>query len=104
MNLANLLLKSAKVFAQRPAVSLGTETRLNYEDLAQRVSVLAGALRQHSNLEPRSRVALTMSNCPEYVEVLFAIWHAGMIAVPINAKLHQKEFAYILDHSGSQLC
>ena len=89
MNLANLLQETdrlaeaiPKVFAKRPAVSLGTETRLNYEDLARRVSVLAGALRQHFNLEPGSRVALTMSNCPEYVEVLFAIWHAGMIAVP----------------------
>jgi long-chain acyl-CoA synthetase len=104
MNLANLLLKSARVFASRPAVSLGMETRLTYEDLARRVSVLAGTLQQHFNLEPGSRVALTMSNCPEYVEVLFAIWHAGMIAVPINAKLHQKEFSYILDHSGSRLC
>ncbi len=42
-----------------------------------------------------------MKNCPEYVEVLFAILHAGLAAVPINAKLHQKEFAYILQNSGA---
>jgi acyl-CoA synthetase (AMP-forming)/AMP-acid ligase II len=45
-----------------------------------------------------------MSNCPEYLEVLFAIWHAGLTAVPINAKLHPKELAYILDHSGASVC
>ena len=55
-------------------------------------------------LEAGARVALVMGNCPEYVEVLFAIWHAGLTAVPINAKLHQREFAYILDHSGAQVC
>ena len=37
-----------------------------------------------------------MKNCPEYYEVLFACWHAGLTAVPMNAKLHAKEFAYIL--------
>lgn len=26
----------------------------------------------------------------------------GLVAVPINAKLHPREFAYILDHSGAR--
>jgi acyl-CoA synthetase (AMP-forming)/AMP-acid ligase II len=49
-------------------------------------------------------VALAMSNSPEYVEILYAVWHAGLTAVPMNAKLHRREFAYILDHSGTRLC
>jgi len=32
-----------------------------------------------------------MKNCAEYHEVLFACWHAGLVAVPMNAKLHSKE-------------
>jgi acyl-CoA synthetase (AMP-forming)/AMP-acid ligase II len=104
MNLAVLLSKSAKAFAERPAVSLGTAPRLDYRALAHRVSVLAGAMRTRFGLVPGSRVAIAMSNCPEYVELLFGIWHAGLIAVPINARLHQREFAYILDHSGAKLC
>jgi acyl-CoA synthetase (AMP-forming)/AMP-acid ligase II len=36
--------------------------------------------------------------------VLFAIWHAGLTAVPMNAKLHAKEFAYILENSGAKAC
>jgi long-chain acyl-CoA synthetase len=36
--------------------------------------------------------------------VLFACWHAGLTAVPMNAKLHAKEFAYILENSGAKVC
>jgi long-chain acyl-CoA synthetase len=42
-----------------------------------------------------------MRNRPEYLEALFAVWHAGLVAVPVNARLHRDEIAYVLDHSGS---
>jgi acyl-CoA synthetase (AMP-forming)/AMP-acid ligase II len=45
-----------------------------------------------------------MKNCPEFYEVVFACWHAGLTAVPMNAKLHAKEFAYILENSGAKAC
>jgi acyl-CoA synthetase (AMP-forming)/AMP-acid ligase II len=45
-----------------------------------------------------------MSNRPEYLEVLFAIWHAGLVAVPINAKLHPKEVEFIVSDCGASLC
>ena len=50
---------------------------------------------------PGDRVAIVMRNRPEYLEALFAIWHAGLVAVPVNARLHRDEFAYILEHSGA---
>jgi acyl-CoA synthetase (AMP-forming)/AMP-acid ligase II len=34
-----------------------------------------------------------MRNRPEYLEALFAIWHAGLVAVPVNARLHRDEIA-----------
>ena len=46
MNLAVLLSKSAKAFPERPAVSVGTETRLIYKELARRVSTLASFCRE----------------------------------------------------------
>ena len=45
-----------------------------------------------------------MSNRPEFYETLFAIWHAGLIGVPLNAKLHSKEFDYILSDAQARLC
>jgi long-chain acyl-CoA synthetase len=40
-----------------------------------------------------------MRNRPEYLEAMFAIWHAGLVAVPVNARLHRDEIAYILEDS-----
>ena len=46
-------------------------------------------------------MAIAMTNNPFYLEVLFAIWHAGLVAVPMNAKLHSEEFRYIIENSGA---
>ena len=45
-----------------------------------------------------------MCNCPEYLEILYACWHAGLVAVPVNARLHRNEFAYILESSQAKIC
>ncbi|MBO0753244.1 MAG: AMP-binding protein, partial [Bradyrhizobiaceae bacterium] len=62
---------------------------------------LAAALRQHFSLAPGSRVALLMKNVPDYVVCLYACWHAGLVAVPVNARLHPREIAFILEDSGA---
>ncbi len=41
---------------------------------------------------------------PEYLEMLYAVWHAGLAAVPANAKLHGAELGYILEHSDARVC
>jgi len=45
-----------------------------------------------------------MKNCPEYWELMFACWHAGLAAVPMNAKLHAREFEYIVGNCGAKAC
>jgi long-chain acyl-CoA synthetase len=55
-------------------------------------------------LKPGDRVGLVMKNCPAYLELMFACWHAGLVVVPINAKLHPKELEFILSDSGARLC
>ena len=104
MNLAHLLLRSARWLPERPALAIGKRAVLSYRDLASRVVKLSAGLKKQFNLSKADRVALAMRNCPEYYEVLFACWHAGLVAVPMNAKLHAKEFAYILEDSGAKLC
>jgi acyl-CoA synthetase (AMP-forming)/AMP-acid ligase II len=104
VNLAQLLVDSARRLPERPALALGRRPVLSYGALAGRVARLAGGLRGRLKLERGDRVALAMKNCAEYYEVMFACWHAGLVAVPMNAKLHAKEFAYILENSGAKLC
>ena len=48
-------------------------------------------------------MAIAMTNRPEFLEALFAIWHAGLVAVPMNAKLHSEEFGYIVGDTEASL-
>jgi long-chain acyl-CoA synthetase len=104
MNLAHLVLRAARLRADAPAIALGKRAVLSYGELASRVAQLAAGLRSKLRLQGGDRVALAMTNCPEYHEILFACWHAGLVAVPMNAKLHPREFAYILENSGAKAC
>ena len=104
MNIAALLEKAARSYGERPAVSVGSLCYVSYTELAARVQKLAGAFTNRLGLQKGDRVAIAMTNCPEFIESLFAIWHAGLVAVPMNAKLHSREFEYILDNSGARLC
>jgi long-chain acyl-CoA synthetase len=104
VNLVHLLLRSARWLPERPALALGRRVVRSYGEMAARVAALASGLIQKLALDPGDRVALAAKNCPEYYEILFACWHAGLTAVPMNAKLHPKEFAYILENSGAKAC
>src|SRR5438067_2345579 len=51
---------------------------------------------------PGARAALVSRNVPAYIEALFACWWAGLTAVPVNAKLHPRELAFVLSDSGAR--
>jgi long-chain acyl-CoA synthetase len=104
MNIAHLLLGSAQEFRDHTALARGAEAYLSYRDLWRKVSVMSMHLRRRFGLAAGARVAFAMTNCVESIEVMYAIWHAGLCAVPMNAKLHAKEFAFILENSGAKLC
>ena len=104
MNISSLLLRAARTFPDRPAVSVGSAVWVDYGQLQKRVVSLATAFRECFGLLPGDRVALAMTNCREYAEVRYAAWFAGLATVPMNAKLHASEFAYMLADSGARLC
>lgn len=101
MNLANLLQRTAKTLQDRPAIALGNSELFGYGELARRVGALAEKLRDRFGLKLGDRVALYCHNCTQYIEILHAVWHAGLAVVPINNKLHPKEARYIIENSGS---
>jgi len=104
VNLAHMLLRTARSFPERTAIAVGTRPVANFAALARRAGAMAGALRTRHGLAPGERVALTMTNSPDTIPAMFACWIAGLCTVPINARLHPKEFEYILGHSGARLC
>jgi acyl-CoA synthetase (AMP-forming)/AMP-acid ligase II len=103
MNLANHLVRAGRVRPSAPALFLGTSLVADYKTLALNAASLAAALRQRFSLAPGDRVALLMKNVPDYVTCFYGCWHAGLITVPINAKLHAKEIAFILEGSGASV-
>jgi long-chain acyl-CoA synthetase len=100
LNLAQLLVRAARVHPERPALLHGDRLVWRYGELGSRVARLAGHLRA-LGLAPGHRVALLMKNQPCYLEALYAVWWAGLAAVPINAKLHPEEIGFILENSGT---
>jgi len=103
VNVAAWLARNGRSFATTPAIATGRAVYATYRDWAARAAAIAGALQREALSHPGERVAIVMDNRPDYLEALFGIWHAGLVAVPINAKLHREEFRYILGHSGARL-
>jgi len=103
-NLAHMLVRTARAHPGHAALFLGAEQLSTFAQLADRVARCACGLRDWLGLHAGDRVALVMKNCPQYVELLYGIWHAGLCAVPINAKLHPREIADIVWDSGASAC
>ncbi|GMV58724.1 MAG: AMP-dependent synthetase [Betaproteobacteria bacterium] len=104
MNLAHLLVRTARRLPQMPAVVERGRIELDYAALADRTLRLARALGERLGVRAGGRVALVMKNNAAYVELLYACWAAGICAIPVNVKLHPKEIAFILDDAGARVC
>jgi acyl-CoA synthetase (AMP-forming)/AMP-acid ligase II len=50
-------------------------------------------------VRPGEHVGLLMTNCPAFVELVFAIGQVGAVAVPINPRYRAGELAYVLVQS-----
>jgi long-chain acyl-CoA synthetase len=102
MNIAHWLARHGLAAPDAPALAQGLEISARYGELAANTARRAGALRDVWGLNPGDRVAIIATNTPRYVKLLCAIWHAGLVAVPVNAKLHGLEIAFILAQSGAR--
>lgn len=100
MNISSWLIEAAHQRPEAPALFQGTQLRASYATFAAQVASVAGHLRATGTV-PGQRVAVFAENSTDYLIALLGIWHAGAIAVPINAKLHPAEAAWILDNSGA---
>ena len=103
MNIAHWLEATARLYPASPALLTGERVDADYATFARRAAALSRTLTRTHGVAPGDRVALFMSNCTQYLEAFYAILWAGAAAVPINAKLHPREAAYIIDHAQARL-
>lgn len=75
-------------------------TRMSWTDLRFRVERLAGALHRRG-VARGDRVAVLMTNRPEFLECLLAASWLGAVGVPINFRLMGPEVSHLLSDSGA---
>ena len=88
-------------YPQRTAVVCGTH-RFTYAQFADRVSKLAGGLRE-AGVQPGDRVAFLSMNCHRLLEAYYGVIEAGAVLLPLNIRLSPDELAYILNDSGAAM-
>jgi fatty-acyl-CoA synthase len=98
VNLFTLLDQAAARFGDRGAVYCGQRQLTTWAQLRERARRLAGSLRE---LGPGARVAVATENSPEIIELMFAVWAAECVYLPINYKLHPREMQQILEDAGA---
>ncbi|ABM15740.1 MULTISPECIES: acyl-CoA synthetase [Mycolicibacterium] len=98
MNLFALLDQTAARHGDRGAVYHGERLVHTWSSLRERALRLASSLREFG---PGARIAVASENRPEIVELMFAIWAAECVFVPLNYKLHVREMEQILSDAGA---
>src|SRR3954454_14360841 len=90
-------------YTQPAGVAIRFEGRsITWSELHGRVGALAAAFARRG-VAAGDRVAILMTNRPEFVEATLAATAAGAIAVPVNFRLAGEEVAYVLRDSGARL-
>ncbi len=103
MNVAQWLAATARLRPDAPALLRGVTIEADYATFARRASAVGAGLSRAYDIQPGDRVGLFMTNCTQYLECFYGIWWAGAVAIPINAKLHGREAAWICSDAGAKL-
>ena len=101
MSLPHLLIRQARRQPHGDAILHGARVHASHRQWTARSAGLAMRLRA-TGLQPGERVLLFAHNHPRYLEVLWGLWWAGLVAVPVNAKLHPREVEWIVANCGAR--
>jgi fatty-acyl-CoA synthase len=77
-------------------IDAATGERRTYREWNARANAVAHLLRARLGVQKGDRVAVLAANCPEYLDLLFAVGKVGAILVPLNWRLTVRELEIIL--------
>jgi len=97
LNLATILMASARSRPEHPAIRLG-ESTLSFAELDRAARGVAASLAERG-VEPGAQVAILVPNLPEFTLAYFGILYAGCAVVPLNVLLSAPEVQYHLEDS-----
>jgi len=101
MNSFVFLQKAVQLRPEQPALVHGSEA-VSYREFRDRALGIGGNLLA-LGLKPGDRVAFCLANSPRILETVYRCFAAGLVVVPINARLHPREIAYIVSNSGARI-
>lgn len=101
MNSFAFLEKSARHRPKGLALIQGEESQ-TYSEFRDRALAVGGNLLA-MGCEKGDRIAFCLANSPRIMEVIFGCFAAGLVVVPVNARLHVREMAYIVGDSGAKV-
>jgi long-chain acyl-CoA synthetase len=101
MNTFAFLEKSARQWPETLALLQGDES-YTYTQFRDRALAVGGNLRA-LGCKLGDRVAFCLANSPRIMEVIYGCFAAGLVVVPINARLHAREMAFIVENSGAKI-
>jgi len=102
IHLAGTLQSSAQRTPDKAALFCGDQW-ISYRALHESTTALAKWFLDQG-LEPGERVAVHWTNSIGTVQLLYALFKAGLIAVTVNTRLKPEEIAFILKHSEARMC
>jgi len=102
VNPAEWLARTALRTPAAPALLSGERIVADYAAFAQSAASIGATLRARG-IVAGDRVALFATNCVEYLEAMYGVWFAGAATVPVNAKLHPRECAWIVENSEAKM-
>src|SRR6202035_5692315 len=103
MNVAEWLAATARLRPDAPALLTGFDLDADYATFARRAAAIGAVLSRDYHIAVGDRIGLFATNCTQYLECLYGIWWIGAVAIPINAKLHGREAAWICADAGAKL-
>lgn len=96
MNLGRFITRNARYHPDRPAI-IFNDCSTTFRDLDLRSNRLANALLG-LGLNKGDRVAFQMSNRPAIVEIEVALYKAGLVKMPLNARLAPNEVVDVISN------
>lgn len=94
LNIANIPLKSAKIYPDAPAILSGDQS-VTYRQLKQQILACGAALLEE-NLMPGDHIALLLPSVPYFTISYFGSIAMGAAVVPLNVLLVEEEIQYHL--------
>ena len=101
MNIASWVKRWSELHPNKTAIIFEGDP-ISYLDLHQRINRTCCWL-QSLGIEKGDRVAVMLSNCPEFLELYLACSRLGALFVPVNYRLAAPELDYTLGNSRPRL-